>query len=97
MKRIVYTEKSLADFDSILDYIAKRNPEAATKLGKGLLVTCELIGKNPNLGIRRGPTDTTLRMFSYRGYAIYYRNLNQYIDVLRILHHALDHDMQELE
>ena len=53
MKRLIYSERSLADLADILDYIARDNPAAAVNFGAGVISTCELIAKNPNIGQRR--------------------------------------------
>lgn len=99
MKRLVFTEKSLEDFDLILEYISTdlANPSAAVQIGNGLMEACELIGKYPELGIRKGAVNSSLRMLTYRGYVIYYRNVEHQVDVLRFLHHSLDHRQKSLE
>jgi len=97
MKRLIYTEKALADFKSILDYIALDNPEASVKLGQGLLETCELIAQQPEIGVRKGTHGSTQRRFTHRGYAIYYRNLEHSVRIQRFLHPSLDARKQSFD
>ncbi|QEG34070.1 type II toxin-antitoxin system RelE/ParE family toxin [Bythopirellula goksoeyrii] len=53
MMRLIFTEGALADFESILNYIAKDNQSAAVRFGEGLIETCELLEKIPELGVKK--------------------------------------------
>ena len=90
MKRVIYSERSLADLAGIFDYVAQRNPGAAETLGRGIIDTCNLIGQQPEMGSRQDELSPGLRLFSHRGYAIYYRIDEHAIRVSRFLHHARD-------
>jgi len=97
MKRLLLSENSLADLDSILDYIARDNPRAAVDFGEGFIKQCQLIGQHPDLGVCKGKPGTTQRMFTYRGYAIYYRHLEHCVRIQRLLHPSLDVRKQSLD
>ncbi len=97
MKRLIYSDRALVDFESVLDHIALDNPRAAIKLGEGFLETCELLAQQPEMGVRLGTSDSTQRMFTYRKYAIYYRNLNHAVRIQRFLHPSLDVRKQTLD
>ncbi len=97
MKRLIYSDRALVDFESILDYIAPDNPQAAIKLGEGLLEACELLAQQPEMGVRLGPSNSTQRMFTFRKYAIYYRNLENVVRIQRFLHPSLDVRKQTLD
>lgn len=90
MKRVIYSDKSLEDLAGIFDYVAKRNPGAAEKLGLGIIDTCNLIGRNPEIGSRQDELSPGLRLFSHRNYAIYYRIDGYAVRIIRFLHHAQD-------
>lgn len=53
MMRLIYTPRSLDDFDQILKRIAEDNPLAAILPGEGILKTCELLKSHPLIGERK--------------------------------------------
>lgn len=90
MKRLQYSESAIADLKGILDYISKDKPGAARAFVDGILKTCHLIAQHPELGMRREDLASELRLFTHRGYGIYYRNLDQDVMIERVLHPSLD-------
>lgn len=70
MMRLIYTPRSLDDFDQILERIAQDNPVAAVRLGEDILKTCELLKSHPMLGEAKDEVSAGLRRFSCRGYGI---------------------------
>lgn len=88
MMRLIYTPRSLEDFEHILSRIAEDNPAAAVRLGEDLLKTCTLLKTHPLMGQLKDDLHEGLRRFSCRGYAIYYRvdEQNQTVYVARFLH-----------
>lgn len=97
MKRVIYSKKSLEDLAAIFDYVAARNPGAATRLGQGIIDTCSLLGSNPEMGARQDQLSAGLRQFSHRNYAIYYRIDGDAIRITRFLHHAQDQQRQSFD
>ena len=92
MMRLIYTPRSLDDFDHILQRIAEDNPAAAVRLGEDILNTCKLLKSHPEMGERKDELTAGLRRFSCRGYGIYYRidSEQQVVWIGRLLHPALD-------
>jgi toxin ParE1/3/4 len=88
MMRLVYSERSLEDIDSLLDYIARDKPGSAATFGEGLIATCELIAKNPGVGERRDDIAPNLKRFNYRGYQIFFRVSEDSVRIQRVLHGA---------
>lgn len=99
MMRLIFTEGALADFESILNYIAKDSHSAAVRFGEGLIETCELLEKNPELWVNKDDLNLGLRLFTYRGYGLYYRidDQRQALKLLRVLYPALDVRRQSFE
>lgn len=97
MTRVLYSEKSLEDLAAIFEYVAKRNPGAAEKLGRGLIDVCNLIGNYPELGSQQDQISPGLRQFSHRNYAIYYRIRDNAVRITRFLHHAQDAGRQSFD
>ncbi len=50
MNRLIYSEQSLSDLGSIIDFIARGKPDAAIAFAEELIRTCELIGNNSEMG-----------------------------------------------
>jgi len=97
VKRLTYSDRSFDDLESILDFIARDKPVAAIAFAEKLISTCELIAQNPEIGAKQENLRTSLRLFSYRGYGIYYRNLDDKIRIERFLHHSLDVRQQSFD
>lgn len=93
MMRLVYSERSLEDIESLLDFIARDKSGAASAFGEGLIAACELIAKNPGIGERRDDIAPNLKRFSYRGYSIFFRVSENSVRIQRVLHGARDAGM----
>ena len=90
MKRLLYSEPSLDGLKGILDYIARDKPIAARDFIGSLIERCHLISENPEMGMRRDDLALDLRLFTHRGFGIYYRNLDAEVLIERVLHPSLD-------
>lgn len=51
---------------------------------------CDSLAHFPEIGTQRDDLAPQLRMFSYRGYGIYYRNLASEVRIERVLHASLN-------
>ena len=87
MIRLIYTPRSLHDFDRILERINLDNPAAAVQLGEDIIKTCELLEQHPLLGEVQDDLSPGLRRFICRGYGIYYLPIeaDDVLYVVRIL------------
>lgn len=90
MKPLIYSESSLKDIEGILQYISRDKPRAAIRFVEQLLHQCELLSHNAELGEKRTNLLPNIRVFCFRNYGIYYRDLDDQIRVERILHGALN-------
>jgi toxin ParE1/3/4 len=90
MKRLLYSDLAMDDLKGILDFIGRDKPIAARTFVDGIVETCHLIADNPEIGMVREDLAPTLRLFSHRGYGIYYRNLDAEVLIERVLHPSLD-------
>jgi toxin ParE1/3/4 len=90
MKRLLYSEFATGDLKGILAYIAKDKPEAARAFVDAIIERCHFLAENPELGMRREDLAPALRLFTHRGYGIYYRNLDAEVMIERVLHPSLD-------
>ena len=99
MMRLIFKESSKDDLLGIFDYIASDRPDAAENFVEDLIATCELLRRQPELGMQRPGLGEHLRMFVHRNYCIYY----QYepgsgtVRIVRVLHPALDVSRQRFD
>ena len=97
MKPLEFSEKSLEDLSGILVYIAQDKPLAANEFVDELQQQCTILTDFPQLGSRREDLAERLRLFTYRGYGIYYRDLPDRVRIERVLHPSLDVGIQTFE
>ena len=90
MKPLVFSEKSLDDLPGILSYIARDKPEAAVRFVELIERQCELLAEFPEAGEKREDLAAHLRLFTFRGYGIYFRNLDDRVRTERVIHGARD-------
>jgi toxin ParE1/3/4 len=90
MPRILRTRDSRLDYDEIWSYVAVRNLEAADRLVLQFDATLSVIASTPKMGRDAGELATNLRCFPVGSYLIFYRPIQDGIQLIRILHGARD-------
>lgn len=90
MRRLVFSERALADLESILHFIARDKPQAALAFVDELSQQCEALCGAPGAGTLREDLAPRVRLYSYRGYGIYFRDLDDRLKIERVLHGRLD-------
>ncbi len=90
MTEPVFSAKSLEDLTAILEHIAKDSPKAAVRFVDELEERCSLLVQFPHIGTARDDLLPSLRLFTYRGYGIYYRPQADSVRIERVLHPSLD-------
>jgi len=90
MKTLVFSEKARNDLLNILRYIARDKPHAAARFVDMLEQQCEFLARFPESGTKREDLASALRLFTFRGYGIYFRNLNDRVRIERVLPPGLD-------
>ena len=48
--KIIWTERASSDMEAIVRYIARRNPDAASRIGLGIYDRVQILVKNPEAG-----------------------------------------------
>jgi len=86
------TEQAEADMEEIWEYLAQRNETAADRLLDGILQRARLHVQFPLMGRLRDDLDLDLRSFVVSPYVVFYRPIDDTIEVLRVLHGARDVD-----
>lgn len=88
MTRVRWTSPALADLDAIQDYLAERNPTAASRLANDILDrTDALLAANPELGRRGRIAGTRELVLPGTSYVVAYR-LTGAVEILAVMHGA---------
>lgn len=90
MKPLVFSEVSIDDLEGVLRYIARDKPDAAVRFVQRLEAECGMLAQFPEIGTRRSDLAEELRLFSFRGYGIYYRDLADQVRIERVLRGSQD-------
>jgi toxin ParE1/3/4 len=94
MKTVVFNPVAVADLEELTCHIAQDNPVTAEAVRENILDTAERLALHPGLGIRprfSAPRFASIRFFpadQYPTYLLFYRELEDKIEVLRVLHGA---------
>jgi toxin ParE1/3/4 len=84
------TEQAEADLDELWAYIAANNPDAADRMVDAVLDSSRMHVRFPGMGQSRDDLRPGLRCFVVSPYVVFYRPIEDTIEVLRILHGARD-------
>ena len=91
--KIIWSDAAIADLEEIWAYLAQRNPQAAARVGRGILAHVRVLANFPYIGPAyprgsRGP----LREIVVRPYRIFYdvSEDSQSVEILHVWHGARD-------
>jgi toxin ParE1/3/4 len=87
-KKIRWLRLALADLDELMVYIAKDNPEAATKVAGKIWETTRMLSNHPAIGKPGRVPGTREMVVTGTSYIVPYRVLANEVQILRILHGA---------
>lgn len=79
---------ALSDLDELMDYIAKDNPEAATKVAEKIWETTRMLSDHPAMGKPGRVPGTREIVAAGTAYIIPYRVVANEVQILRVLHGA---------
>lgn len=87
-KKIRWLRLALADLDELMVYIAKDNPEAATKVAGKIWETTRMLSNHPAMGKPGRLPGTREMVVTGTSYIVPYRVVANEVQILRILHGA---------
>lgn len=90
MRPVRITEPAIQDLEEIYDYIATDKIEAAERLLERLKTRWRAAAENPGIGRKRDQWLPNLRSVREGNYLILYRQIDEGIEIIRILHGARD-------
>lgn len=87
MANVIYAPEADEDLFGIVEYIARDKPEAARKWLRKIQETCETLATQPETGeLRPGFGVPGARSFSVGNYVIFFRAIEDGIEVSRVIH-----------
>lgn len=90
MSQIIQTPASRQDLDDIWDYIGRDSEKRATEFIRRIKEVLSLIADNPEMGRTRDELEKGLRSFPVGKYTVFYRSIQDEIQVIRVLHGSMD-------
>lgn len=88
--KIQWLEDAIDDLQSLRYYIAKDNSNAANQVVKKILQSIELLSQHPEIGRFGRVLNTRELVISGLPYIIPYQVRNNVIEILRVLHCAIE-------
>lgn len=89
MKTVRWASPALADLDAIQDYIAERNPAAASRLVNAIFERIQHLSVTPEIGRAGRVLETRELVLPDIGYVIAYR-VRDDVEILAVMHGARD-------
>ena len=90
MNQYRVSDEARADLDEIWIYIARDNPDAADKLIRAIVSRFPKLAAIPYLGRSREELSPRLRSFPVGHYIIFYRPMENGVEIARVLNGARD-------
>jgi toxin ParE1/3/4 len=90
MSRFKISTQAAQDLEDIWSYICINNPRAADNLFDKLRERFAKLAKFPQMGKERSDLARVLRSFPVGSYLIFYRTIDEGIEIVRILHGSQD-------
>ncbi len=84
------SDQAMADLDEAWAYIARNNPKAADRLVDAVLAAARRHVQFPESGRSRDDISPGLRTFVVKPYVVFYRPIEDTIEVVRVLHGRRD-------
>ena len=92
MPQVLRAPLAEQDLDEIWDFVANDNAAAADRLIDTIAEKCQILAGQPEMGQARPELAPRLRSFSVGNYVIFFRPIEDGIEVARVIHGARDVD-----
>ena len=90
--KLYFTPLAVTDLDTTLDHIALERPLTALAIVQRIRARCELIASQPEIGQMRPEFPGNYRSFSVQRWVIFYRVLEDSVQIHRVLDGSRDID-----
>jgi toxin ParE1/3/4 len=85
MKRHIISQPAIKDLEQIIDYFSNRNIEAGERFINEFEKKCKNLANFPNMGRSYDDVKPSLRGLPLAGYIIFYRIVNDGIEIIRVV------------
>ena len=94
MKSVSYSPQAVTDLVRLREFIAEKNPTAASRIAAELIARIDNLSRFPQMGrpVPRAPQPETLRDMVFGRYVIRYSIHAENLIILRIWHHYENRD-----
>jgi toxin ParE1/3/4 len=92
MRRLRLSPEANSDLEAAIDWLAARNPRAASRLYQRMRQKFAALSDAPGAGIPSDGMRAGMRRAIVRPYVVYYRTDSSVVEIVRILHGRRDHD-----
>jgi toxin ParE1/3/4 len=89
---VIFSKQADADLEEIGDFIALGSPLRAASFVQELKSKCLKLGNTASIGAPRPELGEGIRMLPHDRYLIFYREAENTLRIVRILHSARDRD-----
>ncbi len=80
-------QSATADLVAIWEFIAEDSPRRARQLIERIIIVCNTtLADNPRIGRSREDLASELRSFPLQDYTIFYRPIDDGVEIVRVLH-----------
>ena len=91
MPQALLLPSATSDLAELWDYIAYDNPANADRFVDRIRSTCSTtLAENPRIGRSREELSPELRSFPFQDYLIFYRPIDDGVEIVRVLHGSRD-------
>jgi toxin ParE1/3/4 len=90
MPKVIRSLEAAEDLLEIWQYIADDNEAAADKFLNEINATSKMLARNPKAGRERPELALKLRSFPVGHYVLFYRPIDDGVEIVRVLHGARD-------
>jgi toxin ParE1/3/4 len=90
MSQYRVSDVARSDLEGIWLFIARDNPKAADRFIQAIVSRFPKLAAMPHLGRQREELSARLRSFPIGNYVIFYRPMDNGVEIVRVLHGARD-------
>ncbi len=85
MKRHIISQPAIKDLEEIIDYFSSRNVDAGERFINEFEKKCKNLANFPNMGRSYDDIKPSLRGLPLAGYIIFYRVIDDGIEIIRVV------------
>ncbi len=85
MKRHIISQPAIKDLEEIIDYFSSRNVDTGERFINEFEKKCKNLANFPNMGRSYDDMKPSLRGLPIAGYIIFYRIINDGIEIIRVV------------